>query len=92
MTLHRVINKLPSQLSDLIPVVEDRPKYNEYYNEECTKSIRRLLVQLIDKRIQESVRRTDEYVQLTNPSYACLQAHQSGYRQALAEIKDLINR
>lgn len=86
------VNKLPSQLSDLIPVVEDRPQYNEYYTEECTKAIRGLLVQLIDKRVQESIRKTDDPAQLTNAAYACLQAHQSGYRQALAEIKDLINR
>lgn len=91
MKSHRV-NKMPSQLTDLVEVVEDRPKYNEYYTEECTKAVRELLVKLIDKRFNESVRRTDDPAQLTNAAYAYLQAHQSGYRQALAELKDLINR
>ena len=84
--------KLPSQLVDLLPVQTDKKTYEEYYNEASTKAIRSLIDLLSDKRIQESVKKTDDPSTLHNPAYVALQAYQSGYRQAYAELKDLINR
>lgn len=85
-------NTIPSPLLDLVPTKGDHKKYDEYYKEECTRAIRRLVVQYLDKKITGSIKKTDDPSQLTNPSYAYLQAFQSGYRQALAEIKDTLNR
>lgn len=84
--------QMPSQLMDLVAQVGDAPTYNSYYNEDCTKRIRQLVVQLIEKRLGDSLKKTDDPVQLTNAAYPYLQAYQSGYRQALAELRDLLNR
>ena len=87
----RVSKTLPSPLADLIPP-GDHKVYEEYYREECTKVIRELFNKLIDKRIQDSIKKTDDPTKLGTPSYGEHQAYQSGCRQALNDLRDLLNR
>ncbi len=85
------LNKIPSYLTDLLKVEEDKEKFAEYYHEACTKAVRELITKLIDKRIEDSLKKTDDPVQLTNPAYPYLQSYQSGYRQAMADLKYILN-
>lgn len=85
------ISEMPSQLSDLLQPGSDQDRHRKYFSEGSTKAIRSLLVQLLDKKYELSVRKSDDSRNLLVPGYAEHQAYQSGYRSALKELSTLLD-
>ena len=86
------VSELPSQLSDLLVPGSDCDRHRKYFIEPSVKAIRELLVKFLTKKRVDSIKRTDDPVRLSTPGYAELQAYQSGYRAALQEIVQLIDK
>lgn len=83
---------VPSQLLDLLPDGTDRERHRRYFFEAPVKAIRSVLVSYLNKRITESVKKSDDPRNLDLPSYSEKQAYQSGYRQACEDCIKLLDR
>jgi len=60
--------------------------YEDYFNTEATKEIRRKLVELFEKKIAGSYLKSDKEVKYELPSWAEYQADAIGYRRSLKEL------
>lgn len=83
---------IPSQLLDTVPNKVDHVKADECYRGESARYIRKLFVQYLNKKLSESVTKSDDPTNLTHPSYAATSAYWSGYRKAIKDLTDLLDR
>lgn len=83
---------VPSQLLDHLSDGSDRDRHRRYFFEAPVKAVRKLIVNHLNRKITESVRKTDDPRNLDLPSYAERQAYQSGYRQAYEDLIKLLDR
>lgn len=65
---------------------EELSTYEDYFNTEATKELRRKLVELFDKKIEGSYLKTDKENKYEMPSWSEYQADAIGYRRALKEL------
>ena len=83
---------VPSQLLDQVPNRSDHETVKEYFNEANVKVIRGLLVQYLNTKVNDSVKKTDDPARFAQYAYSEHQAYQSGYRSALRELIEILDR
>lgn len=84
------VSDFPSPLSELCTPGSDLDRHRKYFTEGNVKAIRKLVAQLCQKRRAISVQKTDSVHNFQMVGYSEHQAYQSGYRQALSEIENLL--
>lgn len=83
----------PQQLPTcLTKRVKDPKQLTEYYFSADTKEVRKLLVEEIQHRIEQSVKSSDSSSKYEIPNWDRYQADQVGFRRALREILSLLDR
>lgn len=85
-------SEAPSQLIDLLDNPSDQERYQKYFNVPATKAVRRLLSEYLDIKIERSRQKSESPEKYGLPAWSEYQADQVGYRRALKEIIDLLNR
>lgn len=80
---------IPSSLKSFL--AEDEYKlYEEYFNTEATKALRKKLVEMFDKKVDTSYLKTDKEQKYETPSWSEYQADAIGYRRALRELIEFL--
>lgn len=84
-------SRLPPSLKKLLKK-EDEGAYEEYYHQQSTKAVRKLLVEDLTKRIETNVLASEKKDKYDLPSWAELQADSIGYRRAMRELIKLLTK
>lgn len=84
-------SRLPTSLKNLLKR-EDEGAYEEYYHQQATKAVRKLLVEELTKRIESNVLASEKKDKYELPSWAELQADSIGYRRAMRELIKLLTK
>jgi hypothetical protein len=86
------MTECPSQLLDNLTDSANPETYKKYFKARNCSEIRRLMAIHARKKIQRSVEKCDNPSRLELPSYSEKQAFESGYRAALREQLDILER
>lgn len=84
--------QIPSFLLDHLTGSANKETYKKYFLARNCSEIRRLLAKEIHERINSSVRKGDNTDKFELPSWPQMQASEVGYRRAMREILDIIER
>jgi hypothetical protein len=84
--------QIPTQLVNSISDHRSKEKYEGYFYTAACKFIRKLICSWAKTRIEKSVEITDNPSRLELPSYSEKQSYESGYRKAMRELLDLLDR
>ena len=69
---------------------EEKKVYEDYFNCEATKQIRKKLVEYYGKKIDGSYLKSEKEVKYETPAWSEYQADGIGYRRAMREIMKLL--
>jgi len=69
---------------------EERQVYEDYFNCEATKQLRKKLVEHYGKKIDGSYLKSEKEIKYEIPSWSEYQADAIGYRRAMREIINLL--
>ncbi len=81
---------LPTSFLNILPP-EERDVYEDYFNCEATKQIRKKLVEYYGKQIDGSYLKSEKESKYEYPAWSEYQADAIGYRRAMREILKLLN-
>lgn len=84
--------QIPSYLLDQLSPQANKETYRKYFTSRNCSEIRRLLSMHLRKKIEGSVQKGDNVERFELPSWPQYQANEVGYRRAIREILDIIER
>jgi hypothetical protein len=86
------MTQIPSSLLDLITNAEDKKRYKEYFDSPAVTAFRKLLVQYLDKQINQSVEQSDRSSTFDKPAWSEFQAYKAGGRETARHLLKLLDR